>query len=94
MPRTRPRRTPQLLRTSEAAELLNVTSATIRNWISDDLIPYVRLPNNEPRIPLPALLSALGGNYDLARALDDAADEVVASAQGTDTAPGKYQIAG
>lgn len=82
MPRSRPPRAPQLLRASEAAELLNVTAATIRKWIGNDRIPYVTLPNGEPRIPLPALLSSLGGNYDLGKALGEPGAKTVAEARG------------
>lgn len=72
--------TPQLLTTSEAAELLKVSPRTILNWIKDEKIPYVLLPangsRNEYRIPLQGLLSSLSGTYDLAgelRELDKAA---------------------
>jgi excisionase family DNA binding protein len=72
--------TPQLLTTSEAAELLKVSSRTILNWIKGERIPYIQLPpnggRNEYRIPLQGLLSSLSGTYDLAgelRELDEAA---------------------
>lgn len=72
--------TPKLLTTSEAAELLKVSSRTILNWIRAETIPYLELPStgerSEYRIPLQGLLSSLSGNYDLAselRQLDAAA---------------------
>jgi excisionase family DNA binding protein len=61
----------RLLTTEEAAQLLNVDRRTILNWIKGDRIPYVKLPGGERRaqyrVPRLALLSMLGGNYDLAK---------------------------
>ncbi len=64
---------PRLLSVEEAAELLAVSSSTIRNWINDDAIPYIELPSTggrrRYRIPLQGLLNTLSGNYDLAATL-------------------------
>jgi len=57
---------PELLTTTEAAELLKVSRRTIVNWIGADLIPYVRLPGGDYRIPLRPLLDSLSGSYNLA----------------------------
>jgi excisionase family DNA binding protein len=72
MPRSSARTGPQLLTPSEVAELLSVSTRTITNWINADRIPYVTLPGNRHRVPLHALLSSLGGNYDLTQDLRDA----------------------
>jgi excisionase family DNA binding protein len=56
--------------TSEAAALLNVSKRTVVNWIHRDLVPYVRLPGGEYRIPLGALLSSLSGTFDLSIELE------------------------
>ena len=69
MPRSNARSAPQLLTPNEAAELLSVSPRTIANWISADQIPYVTLPSGTHRVPLHALLSSLGGNYDLSKEL-------------------------
>lgn len=78
--------TPQLLTTTEAADLLKVSSRTILNWIGAETIPYVQLPSNggrnEYRIPLQGLLSSLSGNYDLAGELRQL--DAAASADGQD----------
>jgi excisionase family DNA binding protein len=57
---------PQLLTVAQAASLLNVSEKTIRRWVDDEKIPYLRLPSRQIRIPLAALLASLQGNYDLA----------------------------
>jgi excisionase family DNA binding protein len=57
---------PQLLTVAQAASLLNVSEKTIRRWVDDEKVPHVRLPSNQIRIPLAALLASLQGNYDLA----------------------------
>ena len=72
MPRSSARTGPQLLTPSEVAELLSVSPRTITNWINAGQIPYVTLPGNRHRVPLHALLSSLGGNYDLTQDLRDA----------------------
>lgn len=36
---------PQLIKISEAAELLRVSTSTIHNWIQAGSIPYIRLPD-------------------------------------------------
>jgi excisionase family DNA binding protein len=61
----------RLLTTTEVAAVLRVSSRTVRNWIDNDSIPYVALPQSggsrrEFRIPLYGLLSSLSGNHDLA----------------------------
>jgi len=64
---------PRLISIDEAAELLAVSSSTVRNWINDEAIPYVVLPGGterrQYRIPLQGLLNTLSGNYDLAAEL-------------------------
>lgn len=56
-------KSPQLLRVSEAAQLLNVREGTIRAWIFRRRLAYVRVGNRSVRIPLDALegLIAEGG---------------------------------
>jgi excisionase family DNA binding protein len=62
-----------LLTVAEAAAMLRVSEAAIRNWIATDSIPYIRLPpvgqRQHHRIPLQGLLASLEGNYDLRGAL-------------------------
>ena len=64
-----------LLTVPEAAALLRVSDATIRNWIAADSIPYIQLPpvgkRKQYRIPLQGLLGSLEGNYDLRGALQE-----------------------
>jgi len=64
----------KLLTTAEAAELLNVSSPTVLNWIEKGSIPYIQLPTTgkrrEFRIPLKGLLASLEGNYDMSSELD------------------------
>jgi excisionase family DNA binding protein len=57
---------PQLLTVAQAASLLNVSEKTIRRWVADDKVPYLRLPSGVLRIPQGALLASLQGSYDLA----------------------------
>jgi excisionase family DNA binding protein len=77
----------RLLTTNEAAQLLNVSSQTILNYIERDEIPYIQLPGGggrrrrEFRIPMKGLLESLTGNYnpvqeinELSQSLDDEAD--------------------
>ena len=74
MPRNSALGAPQLLTVAGAAELLNVSTRTVLNWINDDRIPYLELPGGgRPtyRIPMHALLASLRGNYDLSRDLED-----------------------
>lgn len=40
----------ELLPVSEVAKALNVTSATVRNWIKDGEIDYVQLPKGRYKI--------------------------------------------
>jgi excisionase family DNA binding protein len=67
---TLPRLSPNLITTTEAADLLHVSPRTVLNWIEADAIPYIQLPSagtrREYRIPVAALLRSLSGNYDLA----------------------------
>jgi excisionase family DNA binding protein len=67
---------PEMLTTQQASELLNVSSATVLNWIAADAIPYVRLPGSteraQYRIPLGGLISSLSGTYDLGAAIREA----------------------
>jgi excisionase family DNA binding protein len=64
-----------LLTVAEAAAMLRVSGATIRNWITAGSIPYIRLPpvgrREQCRIPLQGLLASLEGNYDLRRPLSE-----------------------
>lgn len=57
---------PQLLTVAQAASLLSVSEKTIRRWISDEKVPYARLPGGQIRIPQGALIASLRGNYNLA----------------------------
>jgi Helix-turn-helix domain len=67
---------PKLITVPQAAELLSVSSQTVRNWIDKQLIPFIVLPHEpeasrvEHRIPLQGLLACLGGTYDLAADLN------------------------
>jgi excisionase family DNA binding protein len=64
-----------LLTVAEAAALLRVSDATIRNWVAAESIPYIQLPpagqRKQYRIPLQGLLGSLEGNYDLRGALQE-----------------------
>jgi excisionase family DNA binding protein len=78
---------PQLIKVAEAAELLNVSTSTVHNWIKSDVIPYIELPKAEGqradyRIPLKGLVASLSGNYDLSADLAELVD--VARQQGVD----------
>jgi excisionase family DNA binding protein len=79
---------PKLLTLQEAADFLHVSPRTISNWISDDRIPYVRLPGGEARaqyrIPLGALISSLTGTYDLGAAVREAVEHAQASGLSSD----------
>lgn len=55
----------RLISTQEAADLLDVSTRTITNWINEDKVPYIKLPGGGYRLPLAALLQSLSGNYDL-----------------------------
>lgn len=57
---------PVLLTVPEAASLLHVSERTIRRWIEDERIPFLKLPSGSYRIPQGALLASLRGTYDLA----------------------------
>ncbi len=41
---------PQLLTVAQAASLLNVSEKTIRRWVTDGKVPYVKLPSGGVRI--------------------------------------------
>jgi excisionase family DNA binding protein len=60
---------PQLIKPSEAAQLLHVEVGTVHSWIKKGTIPYIELPSAgaKPsyRIPLQGLLDSLSGTYDL-----------------------------
>ncbi len=56
---------PKLLTTKQTAELLNVSTRTVLNWIDTDKVPYLRLPGGDYRIPLSGLLASLSGTYQL-----------------------------
>lgn len=78
---------PQLIKVAEAAELLNVSTSTVHNWIKNGAIPYIELPKTEGqrtdyRIPLKGLVASLSGNYDLSA--DLAALAAAAAQQGVD----------
>jgi excisionase family DNA binding protein len=68
----------RLLTTAEVAQMLRVSQRTVNNWIRNEAIPYVALPQNgskrEYRIPLNGLLNSLSGTYDLASQLDAIAE--------------------
>lgn len=59
----------QLLTVAQAASLLNVSDKTIRRWLADGKVAYVKLPSGAVRIPQAALLASLRGTYDLAAEL-------------------------
>lgn len=69
MPRTAA--APKLLTVAQAASLLAVSEKTVRRWIDDERIPYLRLPGGGYRIPQGALLASLGGNYALGDELEE-----------------------
>lgn len=76
---------PQLLKVSEAARLLSVSTSTIHNWIKDETVPYIKLPaapgrRADYRLPLAGLIGSLSANYDLTEGLD----ELVAAARQAD----------
>jgi excisionase family DNA binding protein len=79
---------PQLIKVAEAAELLNVSTSTVHNWIRTGAIPYIELPKTDERqrtdyrIPLKCLVASLSGNYDLSADLAELAD--AAQQQGVD----------
>jgi len=62
---------PKLLTVAQAASLLAVSEKTVRRWIDDERIPYLRLPGGGYRIPQGALLASLGGNYALGDELEE-----------------------
>jgi excisionase family DNA binding protein len=65
---------PRLITVNQAAQMLAVSSETVRSWIDKGSIPHIVLPQSgtrrEFRIPLQGLLSCLSGNYDLAAELE------------------------
>jgi excisionase family DNA binding protein len=62
---------PKLLTVAQAASLLAVSEKTVRRWIDDERIPYLKLPGGGYRIPQGALLASLGGNYALGDELEE-----------------------
>jgi excisionase family DNA binding protein len=74
-PDTPPAAHVDLLTVAEAAALLRVSDATIRNWIAAERVPYIQLPRpgrgDQYRIPLQGLLGSLEGNFDLRGALQE-----------------------
>jgi excisionase family DNA binding protein len=62
---------PKLITVAQAASLLAVSEKTVRRWIDDERIPYLRLPGGGYRIPQGALLASLGGNYALGDELEE-----------------------
>jgi excisionase family DNA binding protein len=48
----------------KAAEILGVSKRTLYNWIRQDKIEYVRLPNGHYRIPQSAILKMLYGTME------------------------------
>lgn len=62
---------PKLVTVAQAASLLAVSEKTVRRWIDDERIPYLKLPSGGYRIPQGALLASLGGNYALADELEE-----------------------
>lgn len=62
---------PKLLTVAQAAELLAVSEKTIRRWLADERVPYLKLPGGGYRIPQGALLASLAGTYDLSGELKE-----------------------
>lgn len=62
---------PKLMTVAQAASLLAVSEKTIRRWIDNERIPYLKLPSGGYRIPQGALLASLGGNYALGDELEE-----------------------
>jgi len=50
--------------TGRAAEILGISKRTLYNWIRQDKIEYVRLPNGHYRIPQSAILKMLYGTME------------------------------
>jgi predicted site-specific integrase-resolvase len=50
---------PQLLKGRELAEHLRISTATVREWTKDGLIPVLRIRSNVLRYSLPDVLAAL-----------------------------------
>jgi excisionase family DNA binding protein len=63
--------TPKLLTVAQAAALLAVSEKTIRRWLADERVPYLKLPGGGYRIPQGALLASLAGTYDLGREVEE-----------------------
>lgn len=60
----------RMITPQEAAKLVEVTSATVINWIDKGAIPYIELPSpggkrRKFRIPLDGFLACFKGNFDL-----------------------------
>jgi excisionase family DNA binding protein len=92
----------RLITTKEAAQLLRVSSRTVLNWIDNDAIPYLALPQSgngrrEYRIPLYGLVRSLEGNYDLGAHLEkiDATTKGLELSEGVTTlAPAEHAEVG
>lgn len=70
-----PLRSP-FLTTTEAAQILKVSSRTVLNWIKEERVPYMRLPTGEYRLPRRALMEALEDGavgFDLSSTWDEVA---------------------
>jgi excisionase family DNA binding protein len=50
--------------TGKAAEILGVSKRTLYNWIRQDKIEYVKLPNGHYRIPETEILKMLYGTME------------------------------
>jgi excisionase family DNA binding protein len=71
--RTRPQE--QMVKPAEAAAMLGVHPNTVRNWIRDDQVPYVRTPTGQYLIPWTLLTQTLRGTYDLSISVDESLNE-------------------
>lgn len=60
---------PELLTVAETAKLLSTGDQSVRNWMSEGLIPYVKLPSGQYRIPLRGLLETMEGSEGIEETL-------------------------
>ncbi len=61
-----------LISIEDAARLLSVPAETIKTWIDDGTVPYIRTgtgPREQHLIPLQGMLNVLGGIQDVADGL-------------------------
>lgn len=56
----------RFLTIAEAAELLRVSERTIRRWIEDASVPYLKLPGGGYRLPEGQMLASMSGSQELA----------------------------